>query len=115
MKTSAELERTIRKLKREMLKARKAEIKAGVHEVKKLMKRFGISVADLGSGRIGTPAAAKSMGNGAKKPKSQRAPVKPKYRNPGNKTQTWTGRGRSPLWVREYLGKGKKLEDLAIK
>ncbi len=40
--------------------------------------------------------------------------VVPKYANPDDATQTWTGRGRRPHWVQEALGNGKSLEDLAI-
>ena len=32
-----------------------------------------------------------------------RNPAKPKYRNPDDESQTWTGRGRRPLWVSDYL------------
>jgi len=38
----------------------------------------------------------------------------PKYRNPTNEKETWSGRGRQPQWVQEELSKGRKLEDLAI-
>ncbi len=38
----------------------------------------------------------------------------PKYANPANADQTWTGRGRQPGWVKEALAKGKSLDDLAI-
>ncbi len=31
----------------------------------------------------------------------KRGKVKPVYRNPDNHQQTWTGRGRAPLWVAE--------------
>jgi DNA-binding protein H-NS len=40
--------------------------------------------------------------------------VAPKYRNPGDASQTWTGRGRQPAWVAEALAGGARLEDLAI-
>lgn len=40
--------------------------------------------------------------------------VKPKYANPKNPEQTWTGRGRKPKWVEEALSKKKKLSDLSI-
>jgi DNA-binding protein H-NS len=47
--------------------------------------------------------------------KKARATVKPKYRNPGDKKQVWTGRGRKPRWVLDSLEQGKTLEDLLIK
>ena len=40
--------------------------------------------------------------------------VAPKYRNPANHLQTWTGRGKQPHWVRDALAAGKSLGDLAI-
>lgn len=40
--------------------------------------------------------------------------VAPRYRNPANKEQTWTGRGKQPRWVVAALASGKTLEDLAI-
>ena len=40
--------------------------------------------------------------------------VAPKYRDPANATQTWTGRGKQPHWVRDALAAGKTLEQLAI-
>lgn len=38
----------------------------------------------------------------------------PKYANPADPSQTWTGRGRKPKWVEALLASGKTLEDLAI-
>lgn len=38
----------------------------------------------------------------------------PKYRNPRNAQETWSGRGRKPKWVEQALSDGKKLEDLAV-
>lgn len=38
----------------------------------------------------------------------------PKYANPDDKSQTWTGKGRKPGWVVAALDAGKALEDLSI-
>jgi hypothetical protein len=40
--------------------------------------------------------------------------VAPKYRNPKDPSQTWAGRGLQPLWVREAIKAGKKLESFLI-
>ena len=40
--------------------------------------------------------------------------VAPKYRNPDNRSETWTGRGRQPRWVADRVAKGAKLADFAI-
>jgi DNA-binding protein H-NS len=38
-------------------------------------------------------------------------PVLPKYRNPISFSETWSGRGRQPRWLRAQLELGKRLED----
>ncbi|HTQ07400.1 MAG TPA: H-NS histone family protein [Polyangiaceae bacterium] len=42
----------------------------------------------------------------------RRKQVVPKYRNPRNPAQTWSGRGAQPLWVKDALAAGKTLSDL---
>ncbi|RCW83868.1 H-NS family nucleoid-associated regulatory protein [Paracoccus lutimaris] len=46
--------------------------------------------------------------------KAARGKVAPKYANPSDPEQTWTGRGRKPRWVQEVLDAGKPLESLEI-
>lgn len=43
-----------------------------------------------------------------------RKPVEAKYKNPNDESQTWTGRGRKPVWVQALLDEGFSLEDLEI-
>jgi len=45
--------------------------------------------------------------------KARRA-AKPKYRNPGDHSQTWSGRGKRPRWFNAALAAGKKEKDLLI-
>jgi DNA-binding protein H-NS len=40
--------------------------------------------------------------------------VRPKYRNPDNGSETWSGRGRQPRWLVAKLKKGAKREDFLI-
>ncbi|MDW4549117.1 H-NS histone family protein [Defluviimonas sp. D31] len=47
-------------------------------------------------------------------PVKKRKSAKPKYANPENSAETWTGRGRRPRWVDAALKAGKSLDDLAI-
>jgi len=65
----------------------------------------GLSAADiaaaLGSKTKGEKVTSKTTA--AKAPKAKRATagkkVAPKYRDPANSANTWTGRGRMPQWV----------------
>jgi DNA-binding protein H-NS len=45
---------------------------------------------------------------------SEKKPVAPKYRDPDNPNNTWTGRGKHPVWLRDALAAGKTLESFAI-
>jgi DNA-binding protein H-NS len=43
-----------------------------------------------------------------------RGKVVPKYLNPDNDHETWTGRGMKPLWLAAAIKAGKKLDDFLI-
>jgi len=76
-------------------------------KVMKILKAEGMTLSDLTDGK-----APVSKRKATAKP---RAKVAPKYRNPKNKAETWTGRGRQPLWVAAFIKSGGKLEQLLIK
>ena len=64
-------------------------------------KQAGISIERIGnpfepSAGTGKP---KDEGNGERK-------VAPKYVNPGNSQETWSGRGRFPVWLKKKLNAG---------
>ena len=40
-------------------------------------------------------------------------PVVPKFANPDEPSQVWSGRGKQPQWVTEKLASGLTLEDLS--
>ena len=48
------------------------------------------------------------------KPRRPYPKVLPKYQNPKNPAQKWSGRGRQPHWVRAQLKAGKKLGHFRI-
>ncbi|MEW6445412.1 MAG: H-NS family nucleoid-associated regulatory protein [Pseudomonadota bacterium] len=73
-------------------------------QVEQTAAALGISVAELVGLEKGS---AKRASSGSK--------VAPKYRNPTNADQTWTGRGQKPVWLREQLDKGARLEDFLIR
>lgn len=52
---------------------------------------------------------------GRGRPAAKRGKVPPKYRNPAEPSQTWSGRGKRPNWFKAALSKGKKEKDLLIK
>ena len=74
-----------------------------VRQVKALMKKLGVSMADLAD-----PSAEKRV-KGVKKP-AQKVAVKYRDEN-GN---TWTGRGRTPIWIADAEKAGNKREEYLI-
>jgi len=41
-------------------------------------------------------------------------PVRPKYKNPKNPAEVWSGRGKQPRWVRDQLKTGRRLDQFLI-
>ena len=41
-------------------------------------------------------------------------PVSPKYRNPDQPSETWTGRGKRPRWLVKQLKSGRRVADFRI-
>jgi len=83
----------------------KVKHKRAQQQVKDLQKQ----AADLAAALGVTP---EELLKGVKK--APRKTVAPKYRNPENAEQTWSGRGNRPAWVVAALEAGKSLDDLAI-
>ncbi len=52
---------------------------------------------------------------GAKRGVRAGTKIAPKYMNPDNPEETWTGRGRQPRWMAGAIKKHGKLERLLIK
>jgi DNA-binding protein H-NS len=55
------------------------------------------------------------MGARSRGRSGMRGKAKQKYRNPADPSQTWSGRGRQPLWYAAAVKAGKKDKDLLIK
>ena len=83
--------------------------------VAKVLKASGWTFEEL-YGKAGGSVAAAAPKKARKAAKGRSTgKVPPKYRNPANEKDTWTGRGRQPRWVAAEIANGRKLEDLLIK
>jgi DNA-binding protein H-NS len=96
-----QLQGLIGEAQQQLERKRAEERSAVVKEIRRLAATAGLEVDLKGAGASRTRRAA-----GSKLP--------PKYRNPGNPQDTWTGRGPRPQWFKEALAKGKTPQDLAI-
>jgi DNA-binding protein H-NS len=68
------------------------------------------------SGKIAKPSNGGDAGNGTAGRKGKRAKAKPKYQSKKTKSLKWSGRGMTPVWMRDEM-KGTKLKknDFLIK
>jgi len=48
------------------------------------------------------------------KPTKEKKTIAPRYRNPTNAQETWSGRGRKPVWVVEWLNTHGDLQSVQI-
>lgn len=94
-------------------------------QINKILRESGYSIDELyGEGapvpakrgrKPGTKVAKKAVATKKAAKKSKKTgTVPPKYRDPANAENQWTGRGKPPRWMAAYLDKGKKKEDFLI-
>jgi len=50
-----------------------------------------------------------------KKSRKSSSAVAAKYANPANSSETWTGRGLAPKWMKELLDQGRNKDEFLIK
>lgn len=82
-------------------KQQKTEV---IEQIKRMALEHGISMAsvlaELNQTKRSSPVS-KTKGD-------------PMYSNPSDSSQTWTGKGRQPNWIKEALESGKTLEEFKI-
>ncbi len=100
------LRRKIRELQAKAEKLEKAE-KPGIKQLRAVLKKYRLGAEEV---KIALNGSART-GRGSKLAGRK---VKPKYRNPDKRSETWTGRGRMPLWMTALVKKGKKPDDFLI-
>ena len=98
--STAELKAIAAQIPAEIEKRKGEELAHLVEDIKTLCEGRGYTLQDL----------ALAIENGVK----IKRPVAIKYRHPST-GETWTGRGRTPMWVQNWLAvEGNLLEDLAV-
>jgi DNA-binding protein H-NS len=105
----AKLQKQLELLKKREAALSKSKQSKALAKIVQLAKESGLTAEDI-VGALKTGKAAKAA-KGAPKKTARKNPsagktVAPKYRNPANPAQTWTGRGKSPTWVAEMKAAG---------
>lgn len=89
----AELQALIKSAEAQMDSARKNHVKEVRTKIDGILAGAGLTIGDVYPTR------------GGKSAKGSKAAVPPKFRNPDNASQTWSGRGKRPIWFAEALKK----------
>lgn len=105
-----ELEKMLSDVKKALTDAQARERREAKKAAERAAAEFGFSLTELTEGQNPPAKRRKQRGSGGKpKTKSQ-----PKYANPSDTSQTWTGKGRQPNWYRENVEKGIPPEQMKI-
>ena len=89
-------------------------VQSRMAEFRRLASRAGYEVSLKKIGEM-IQQGSRQRGTDRSVGSNQRQPVLPKYRNPDNHSETWSGRGHRPRWLEAQLAAGKTIEDLEIK
>ena len=85
-------------LDKEVTKRRQETKREAAQKIRELAKTYHLDIQDI----VSPPTSSK------------RSKVKPKYQHPTQPELQWTGRGKQPLWVAEWVNEGKSLEALLM-
>ncbi|MBV8191927.1 MAG: H-NS histone family protein [Alphaproteobacteria bacterium] len=100
------IERKIEQLEAKAEAIRTAD-KPGMKQLRAVMKKYRLTQADVETALNGRNGKRPSALAGRK--------LVPKYRNPANKQDTWSGRGLKPKWLIAAMKQsGQKLDHFAI-
>ncbi|MEW9921028.1 H-NS family nucleoid-associated regulatory protein [Marimonas sp. MJW-29] len=106
--SAKQLEKHLKDVKKALANVQARDRREAKKAAEKAAAEFGFTLSDLSEGAAAPKKPRKTRAKAAG-PKS-----KPKFANPENPKQTWTGKGRQPNWYRAQIEKGKTPESMAI-
>jgi DNA-binding protein H-NS len=99
----ADLRNLQEQIKQELVDREAQEIQKAREQILAIAQSVGLPLEDL---------MAKTSKSGTKKGSS--GPVAVRFQHPDDAGQQWTGRGRQPRWVKEWVEGGKSLDALRV-
>lgn len=104
--TRKELEKLRGEIDKQIEQLTQQDLKKAREAAEKAVASMGFSLDDV----IGPSGKRKTRGSGT----SRKSAGTPKYVNPDNPSQTWTGKGRQPKWFKDAIEAGKSPESMEI-
>jgi DNA-binding protein H-NS len=95
----SELRALQEQVKQEIKKREHEDVAKAREQILAIAQSVGIPLKDL----LGAHVRAKKSGT-----------VAVRYRHPSDALLQWTGRGRQPLWVKDWVSSGKSLDALRV-
>ena len=112
--SAKELATLISKAKEQQTRiAKRTPIATVRSKITKFAKAEGYTLDEL-FGTTSAKATKKTAKAAGAKPARKLGKVAPKYRNPANTKETWSGRGMQPRWLAEQVKRGKSAADFLI-
>lgn len=102
----------LEKLSLEELKSLKKDVEKAIASFKGRQRAEALKEMQAVAARHGMSVDEIIGGKGQKAKSKSKAP--PRYRNPADPAQTWSGRGRQPAWFKAAIAKGKKPENMEL-
>lgn len=99
-KSPEELQRLIAEAQVQLQAKQQSKRKEVIAQMKELAASIGVTITIHGDDK--------------KEGKRASSSVAAKYRNPNNDSETWTGRGLMPRWLRELVDSGRSKEEFLI-
>jgi DNA-binding protein H-NS len=93
-------------VEKELKERQRQEVTKAREQILAIAQDLGISVMELLSNKVSEKSA--------KSKKTDDSEIGPRYRNPADASQTWTGRGRKPRWILDVVASGKTLAELKV-
>lgn len=79
-----------------------------------IYNEFEERVIALGFGSLPDFLVAIEAQGLVKTARKERKKVDVRYIDPENQNNTWTGRGKKPIWIQDYISKGRQLEEFLV-
>jgi DNA-binding protein H-NS len=98
--------RAIQARARELLDER---VRSRLDEYRRIARDAGYELSLTKIGEEGRRRRGQTSGR-----EDRRSEIAPKYRNPENPSETWTGRGHEPKWMQHQIAIGKARDDFLI-
>ena len=106
------MDHNLNEMSRQDLEKLRKEIDEALSTVSQRERKAALEAAERAAAEHGFSLA--NLADSASKGKKSKTKNPPKYRNPEDPTQTWSGRGRKPRWINEAEAAGRPLSDFEI-